>query len=258
MDEPVSRDAGTRPPRFRSATLLLAVAVLGALLWFVPRIAPVALASANAWLEATGRHVRELLLGDVRVGIQIGHLDAALHPEEHAWLRASTGAAVGDVTEVDINRAVAHALADILVQHGVQVDLLPATVPPRYRADALVALHADSNEDPDRRGYKSAHFEPARTPQERRLKAWIDASYLDATGLPDDHENVTGNMYRYYAFDPRYRYAVSPVTPSLLIEMGYISNRYDLATLAHPEVPARAIADGILAYLREVGRLPDP
>jgi hypothetical protein len=90
------------------------------------------------------------------------------------------------------------------------------------------------------------------------LKELVDRSYLGATELPDDHANVSGNMLRYYAFDPGYRHAVSPVTPSVLVEMGYISNRQDLITLRDPEVPARAIAGGILAYLREAGRLPDP
>lgn len=209
-------------------------------------------------LDAAGRGFRELLLGDVRVGVQVGHLHADDHPEEHARLRTSTGGEANGVTEVDVNRAVAAELAAILHEHGVAVDLLPASVPPRYRADALVSIHADSSPDPARRGYKSAHFEPARTPQERRLKELVDRSYFAATRLPDDHANVSGNMLHYYAFDPGYRHAVSPVTPSILVEMGYISNRQDLGTLTDPETPARAIATGVLDYLREAGRLPDP
>lgn len=215
-------------------------------------------AAAGNWLERGALQVRSLLLGEVRVGIQIGHLDARNHPLEHARLRVSTGGEANGVTELEINSAVAYALAERLRAAGVAVDLLPASVPPRYRADALVSLHADSSPDPARRGFKTAHFEPARTPQERILKQLVDTAYAAGTSLPDDHENVSGNMLWYYAFDPRYRHAVSPVTPSLLIEMGYISNRSDLDLLADPEAPAAAIAEGVLAYLERVGRLPTP
>lgn len=217
-----------------------------------------AIAATGSWLERGAVQVRSLLLGEVRVGIQIGHLDASAHPAEHARLRVSTGAEANGVTEVQINRAVAEALAERLEFAGVQVDLLPASVPPRYRADAFVSLHADSSPDGARRGFKTAHFEPSRTPQERVLKRLVDAAYAAGTGLPDDHENVSGNMLWYYAFDPRYRHAVSPVTPSLLIEMGYISNGHDLDILEAAEIPAAAIAEGVLGYLEQVGRLPDP
>ena len=238
--------------------LLGAVVVVVALgIVLAPRTSG-ALAATGAWLERGALGVRSLLLGEVRIGIQVGHLDAALHPTEHARLRVSTGAEANGVTEVEINRAVAEALAERLSSHGVAVDVLPASVPPRYRADAFVSLHADSSPDDARRGYKTAHFEPARTPQERVLKTLVDASYAEVTGLPDDHDNVSGNMLWYYAFDPRYRHAVSPVTPSLLIEMGYISNDRDLRVLQDPEVPAAAIAEGVLAYLEHVGRHPEP
>jgi N-acetylmuramoyl-L-alanine amidase len=208
--------------------------------------------------EAAGRNLTGMLLGEVRVGIQIGHLNAGAHPAEHARLRVSTGGTANGVDEVDVNLAVAEALRDILSAEGIEVDLLPASVPPRYRADAVVSLHADSIPDSTRRGYKSSHFDPPRTPQERSLKRLLDQSYLAATGLPDDDANVSGNMLRYYAFDPTYHHAVSPVTPSVLVEMGYISNVEDLELLTDPAVPARAIAAGLVAYLQTTGRLPDP
>ena len=259
MDEAPQHGATTvRPRRGRLLAAAWVVTLLGggmAAAWYG---GDAALATAGSWMERGGLHARALLLGPVRVGIQIGHLHAQDHPEEHAHLRVSTGGAAGGWTEVEINQAVAAELAARLRSHGVEVDLLPARVPPRYRADLLVSLHADSSPDPERRGYKSAHFEPARTPFERDLKNLVDRSYLAATGIPDDHENVSGNMLQYYAFDPAYTHAVSPVTPSLLIEMGYISNRSDRALLAQPARPAAAIAEGIVAYLRRAGRLPAP
>lgn len=195
------------------------------------------------------------LRGAPRVGIQIGHLDAERHPDELARLRWSTGGSADGITEVAVNEAVAEALADRLVAAGVDVDLLPATLPPNYRADALIALHADSSPDPARRGYKSAHFEPPRNRSEPALKATVDAAYLSATGLPDDHRNVSGNMLRYYAFNRRFRHAAARATPAVLVEMGYISNPGDRALLLEPDRVARALADGLTDYLRTTGRL---
>lgn len=260
-DAPSPRKSGPNRLR-RSARAILRVvtmmAIVGALGVGIALRGDEVAATAGTWLEEGARSVRELLLGDVRVGLQIGHMNADEHPAEHARLRISTGGEANGVTEVEINRAVAEATAARLEAAGVTVDLLPASVPPRYRADLVVSIHADSSPDPDRRGFKTAHFEPARTPQERTLKALLDAAYATHTGLPDDHENVSGNMLWYYAFDPRYRHAVSPVTPAVLLEMGYISNGRDLSVLKASEVPAEAIADGILAYLDRVGRLPEP
>ena len=259
MDEAPAPAAAERPPqdgRLLATAWIVALLVGGvAAAWFG---GDAALATLGSWVDRGGLHARTLLLGPVRVGIQIGHLHAEDHPEEHAHLRLSTGGAAHGWTEVEINEAVAAELAERLRSHGIEVDLLPARVPPRYRADLLVSLHADSSPDPDRRGYKSAHFEPARTPYERDLKTLVDRSYLARTGLPDDHDNVSGNMLQYYAFDPGYAHAVSPATPSLLIEMGYISNPSDLALLVQPARPAAAIMEGIVAYLRGVGRLPTP
>ena len=262
----MDRNDATRPDRrarrgrlvVRLLRILVGLGIAAALVGAVALRGDAAIAAAGTWLERSALEVRSLLLGEVRVGIQIGHLDAREHPAEHARLRVSTGGEANGVTELQINQAVAAALAERLTAAGVAVDLVPASVPPRYRADVFVSLHADSSPDDARRGFKTAHFEPARTPQERVLKQIVDAAYAAGTALPDDHENVSGNMLWYYAFDPRYRHAVSPVTPSLLIEMGYISNDRDLEILVNPDVPAAAIAEGVLAYLEQAGRLPDP
>ncbi len=50
----------------------------------------------------------------------------------------------------------------------------------------------------------------------------------------------------------RYRHATSPFTPSVIVEMGFLSNRDDRALLVgHPDVVARALTDGILKFLDE-------
>lgn len=204
----------------------------------------------SAWTIVRGR-----IAGPPRVAIQVGHLRAAEHPDELAALRVSTGATVGALREVDLNHAVAEALARRLANAGIDVTLLPATVPPGLRADVLLAVHADASVEPDRRGYKSAHAVPSRNGREPLLKAAVDAAYLHASGLPDDHANVTGAMLDYYAFaDHRLRHAAHRGTAGLIVELGYLSHPLDRAWLADPDRAADALADGLLRYLAGLDR----
>lgn len=206
--------------------------------------------TTSAWTR-----LRASILGPPRVGIQVGHLEARAQPDELAPLRASTGAQVGTLREVDVNRAVAEALATQLRAAGVVVELLPATVPPRYRADLLVSLHADASREAHRNGYKSAHPVPARNAREPLLKATVDAAYLDASTLSDDDANVTAAMLGYYAFaDHRLRHAAHRSTAGLIVELGYLTHPRDRAWLDAPERPAAALADGILRYLAALER----
>jgi len=201
------------------------------------------------------RALANRLVGPVRVGLQVGHLDAGQQPEELANLRYSTGAHANGLDEVDVNLAVVAALAQRLERHGFQVDVLPATIPPGYSADLVLSVHADSSLDPDRSGYKSAHFMPARNPREAILKVAMDRAVMSATGLPDDDRNVSGNMLHYYAFnDRRFDHAVAARTPALLVELGYLSNAADLRLLRQPDVLAQALERGVLGYLSDIAR----
>lgn len=204
----------------------------------------------------TWRGALNTLRPPVRVGLQIGHENAHEHPDELAVLRASTGGHANGVNEVDINRAVVATLKALLEADGIVVDVLPAVVPPDYRADLFISVHADSVTDPSRRGYKSAHFTPMRNEHEPLLKASIDEAYLSLSGLPHDSRNNAPNMHRYYAFNhDRFEHSVDPHTPALIVEMGYISNLSDLAYIRQIDAPARAIHAGIIGYLREQGRI---
>jgi N-acetylmuramoyl-L-alanine amidase len=194
--------------------------------------------------------------GPVRVGLQIGHFEVSNHPEELANLRYNTGASVGGINEVDMNLIVAQTLRDMLQNEGIVVDLIPATVPPKYKADVFVSLHADSSEDPERRGYKSAVFRFERNKQDALLKQMIDKNYFYFSGLPDDDNNVSGSMLEYYAFNhQRFKHALHRKTPAIIVEMGYLSNAADLDFMEDPVNPAYALKIGILSYLREVGRI---
>ncbi len=202
------------------------------------------------------RRVANAIKGPVRIGLQVGHLGAAEQPDELASLRTSTGGHWDGVDEVSVNLAVVEALAERLTVLGFEVDVLTATVPPAYRADALISVHADANPDTERRGYKSAHMRPARNALEPLLKLAIDRSVFLATELPDDDRNVSGNMLQYYAFNHRrFTHAAAARTPALLVELGYLSNEQDMELLRDPDLFAGAIARGIVDFLDDIGRL---
>ncbi len=204
----------------------------------------------DLWTQIT-----EGLDGKVRIGIQIGHLDVSNHPHELENLRYNTGGVSGDRSELEVNKAVAYVLRDMLESEGLLVDILPATVPKKYRADIFISLHADSSPDPDRRGYKSAYYKYLRNNQDPILKTHIDKDYFYFSGLPDDDMNVSGSMLEYYAFNhQRFRHALAKRTPAILVEMGYISNETDWEFLKDPVNPAYALKMGILTYLEEVGK----
>ncbi len=203
------------------------------------------------------RWIANRLRGPVRVGLQVGHLAAAAQPDELANLRYSTGAHFDGVDEVDVNAAIVEALAARLRERGAVVDVLPATIPPRYRADLVISVHTDSNLDTSRSGYKSAHFWPSRNANEPLLKVMVDRAVLARTGLADDDANVSGNMFEYYAFNHRrFTHAVAPATPALIVELGYLSNPSDSRLMSTPDALASALEAGIARYLSAVGRVP--
>ena len=184
-----------------------------------------------------------------RVGIQVGHWKAAEAPDEFPNLRFQLGASFGGVDEVDLNLDIADRVAAILRADGVTVDILPATIPPGYLADAFVALHADGDDYREARGFKTAHgFH--RSPHDGALVATLTDSYHAATELPWD-DNVSGDMTDYYAFAwYRYVHALSPFTPAAILEMGFLSQEEDrVVLLDRPEVVARGVANGIARFL---------
>ncbi len=188
--------------------------------------------------------------GRPRVGIQIGHYKAIEQPDELKNLRYSTGGQVKDVTEVATNKSVAIMLKEMLNARGIDADILPAKIPTNYKADVFISIHADANPNPKRRGYKSAYFVPNRNDWDELLKKLVDDSYFYFMGLPDDDNNVSGDMLEYYAFNKRFKHSIAKNTPGLIVEIGYISNKYDLEAIRDPVNPAYALKVGIVKYLQ--------
>jgi hypothetical protein len=188
-----------------------------------------------------------------RVGVQAGHWRIEELPNEQAHLRDDTGARYGALQEAEVNLAIARRVARDLASAGVAVDLLPATVPPGYDADAFVAIHADGGA-PRERGFKVSV--PWRASEASLLlQESIERAYADLSSIPRDRYGVTYNMRGYYGFSwYRFSHAVAASTPCAIIETGYLTSRADRAVIVDdPETPAAAIAAGIIAYL---GRRP--
>lgn len=184
-----------------------------------------------------------------RVGIQVGHWKVDEAPDEFPSLRFQGGASFDGVDEVDVNLDIAQRIAGLLRARGIVVDILPATIPPGYLADAFVSLHADGDDYREARGFKVAHGF-YRGPHEAALVEWLTDAYAAATAMPWD-DNVSDDMTDYYAFAwYRYEHALSPFTPAAIIEMGFLSQDDDREMLlGKPNVVARGIADGIARFL---------
>lgn len=211
---------------------------------------------SNYWLPFTpaeaelyGRIVREP--GPPRVGVQIGHWQNYQVPEELSGLtRNGSGAVGGGVTELQLVEAIGRALQVQLEAEGVVVDLLPATVPIDYYADAFVSIHADGNANTAVRGYKIAGPRYDFSGQSEALATALTNAYGVITGLPED-DNITRRMSGYYAFNwRRYDHALHPLTPAAIVETGFVTNPTDRALLLNePERVARAIAAGLFDFL---------
>lgn len=193
--------------------------------------------------------------GPRRVGIQAGHWRTNEAPPELRALVSQTGARSGGVTETETNLEIAEKVAAILRSKGIVVDVLPTIVTPGYLADAVVAIHSDGDESGVRSGFKLAHS-TRRTPHEDELQRLLTEEYGAATGLPYDAQHISGNMRNYYLNSwSRVRYSTSPFTPSVILEMGYLTNRHDRNLIVNEQdLIAGAIATGILKFLEATPR----
>ncbi|MDP9371959.1 MAG: N-acetylmuramoyl-L-alanine amidase [Chloroflexota bacterium] len=265
--------AWTSPRRGRSLltpiALALALALSGVMLqalarpagrgWALPPGQPTAAARPSPGPQGTkGTAVPAIptptipaITVEARVGLQVGHWRIEELPDELARLRENWGGSAGGVREVEVNLAVAEETAAILRRHGVTVDILPATVPPGYRADAFVAIHCDINNDSGMRGYKLARYRYSAIPAlDDALIAAVGSSYAATTGQPQD-SHITRGMTEYYAFSGDYlRHAVDAGTPAAIVELGFLTNPGDRVLLTtQPQLVAWGLAAGILRFL---------
>ncbi len=141
--------------------------------------------------------------GPLRVGLQAGHWKNSAVPEELSGLkRNGGGASGGGKSEWEVALAIAERTKTLLEAEDIVVDLLPATVPPDYVADAFVSIHADGNNNSLVSGFKVAGPRRDFSGRASALVSALYESYQRETGLDKD-ANVTRRMSGYYAFNWR-------------------------------------------------------
>lgn len=186
--------------------------------------------------------------GKVRIGLQAGHWKANEAPRELSGLREN-GTAWNGTQEWEVNVAIAEKTAELLKEAGYEVDLLPAVVPPGYRAHLFIAIHADGSNDPNATGYRVATPRRDATGRAAQFAELLNQSYGEATSirrLP----TVTRRMRNYYAFNfRRYEHALHPMTIGVIIETGFMTSARDRRViLDEPERAAQGIVDAIKLF----------
>jgi N-acetylmuramoyl-L-alanine amidase len=186
--------------------------------------------------------------GPIRIALQAGHWRADEAPSELSGLREN-GTRWERVPEWQVNLDIAQRAATMLEEIGYQVDVLPAVVPPSYRAHLFIAIHADGSTSPSATGYRVAAPRFDATGRAAEVAALLEKSYGEATGLRAIG-TVTRRMQNYYAFNfRRYRHALHPMTIGVILETGYLTSASDRRVIVEqPELAARGIVAAVLAY----------
>ncbi len=186
--------------------------------------------------------------GPVRIGLQAGHWRADEAPRELSGLR-DNGTSRRGTAEWEMNLEIVRRAGAMLEGMGYEVDILPAVVPPSYRAHLFISIHADGSNDPNASGYRVAAPRRDATGRASQIAALLKQSYGETTGLrllP----TVTRRMQNYYAFNfRRYEHALHPMTIAVIIETGFLTSSRDRQVIVKdPERAARGIVEAVAAF----------
>ena len=186
--------------------------------------------------------------GPVRIALQAGHWRADEAPRELSGLRRN-GTSWGGTPEWEGNLAIVQRAGAMLAEMGYQVDILPAVVPPSYRAHLFISIHADGSNDPNASGYRVATPRRDATGRASQIAALLDQSYGDATGIKR-LGTVTRRMRNYYAFNfRRYEHALHPMTIAVILETGFLTSARDRQVIVNdPDRAARGIVAAVAAF----------
>ncbi len=158
------------------------------------------------------------------------------------------GASWNGLAEWEVNLGIARRTAALLEELGYAVDVLPAVVPPGYRAHLFLAIHADASDDHGVGGYRGGGSAPRRHRPRLRHRRSARSHLLpgDIRRLP----NATRRMRNYYAFNfRRYEHALHPMTIAAIIETGFLTNADDREIIVSaPERAARGIVEAIVNF----------
>lgn len=167
--------------------------------------------------------------------------------------------AIGEVTEQSITIAVTKKLEQVLTDLGANVIRLQTESEgihdrdrPRrannYNADMFMSIHCNSATSAEAHGTEVYYFTPWSHPLAKgindSLVGFFDSVYNDGT------DSNRGDKYSYYW------YTLEQSFPSVLVEMGFVSNSRECLIMADPDNQTRmaeAIANGIYQYFARSG-----
>ena len=186
--------------------------------------------------------------GPVRIALQAGHWRADEAPRELSGLKRN-GTRWKETPEWEVNLEIVQRAGAILEEMGYVVDILPAVVPPAYRAHLFIAVHADGSNDPNASGYRVAAPRGDATGRASQVASLLAQSYGEATGIPR-LSTVTRRMRNYYAFNfQRYEHALHPMTIAVILETGFLTSSKDRRVIMNdPERAARGIVEAVTAF----------
>lgn len=192
--------------------------------------------------------------GPVKIALQAGHWRADEAPAELSGLRGN-GTRWQHVAEWEANLEIAKRSAELLEEIGYEVEILPAVVPPGYRAHLFISIHADGSGDARASGFRAASPRFDATGRAAGIVSLLEESYGEATGLTR-LPTVTRRMQNYYAFNfRRYEHALHPMTIAVILETGFLTSARDrLVILDEPDRAAR----GIVAAVTRFSYTPPP
>jgi len=187
-------------------------------------------------------------VGPVRIGLQAGHWRADEAPQELSGLKRN-GTRWQETAEWQVNLEIVRRTGAMLEDLGYEVDILPAVVPPSYRAHLFIAVHADGSNDPNASGYRVASGSRDVTGRARQIEALLKESYGAATGIKR-LPTTTRRMRNYYAFNyQRYEHSLHPMTIGVILETGFLTSRKDRQVIMEdPERAARGIVAAVTAF----------
>ena len=186
--------------------------------------------------------------GAVRIALQAGHWRANEAPRELSGLR-DNGTSWRGTPEWQANLEIARRAGAMLEEMGYEVDILPAVVPPSYRAHLFISIHADGSRDPRASGYRVAAPRRDATGRASQVATLLERSYGEATGLTH-LATITRRMRNYCAFNfRRYEHALHPMTIGVILETGFLTNSRDRQVIVNdPDRAARGIVEAVTAF----------
>lgn len=163
--------------------------------------------------------------------------------------------AIGYVTEQSVNLAVSKVLEEKLTAMGATVVRLKTesefiftetrpTVARAYGADMFISLHCNSVLNEQAHGVEVYYFTPFSQPLAKYINNKL-ADYYDNTVYADGTNSNRGDKYSYYWVTLQQDF------PSVLVEMGFVTNERECMVMADPSHQAeiaQRIADGVKAY----------